>query len=402
MAAVRDAVIVEAVRTPVGRGKPGGALSGHHPVDLLAATLEALVTRTGIDPGLVDDVLVGCVSQVGQQTFNVGRSAVLAAGFPESVPATTIDRQCGSSQQALHFAAQGVLAGSYDVALVAGVESMSRVPMGSSMAGQDPFGARIAARYPGGLVPQGISAELIAARWDLTREDVDAYSAMSHRRAHAAAEDGRATGRLVPIEVDRGDGPTGETLTRDEGVRPDTTRETLAALRPAFEHPSWHERFPELRWVVHAGNASQLSDGAAALLVMERARAEALGLTPRARVHAMTVVGDDPILMLTGVIPATHRVLERAGLRMDDVDAFEVNEAFAPVVLAWQRETGADLARVNVHGGAIANGHPLGASGAKLTATLLDVLEHTDGRYGLQTMCEGGGMANATIIERLT
>jgi acetyl-CoA acyltransferase len=401
MPPVRDAVIVEALRTPVGRGKPGGALSGHHPVDLLAMTLEALVVRSGVDPGLVDDVLVGCVSQVGQQTFNVGRSAVLAAGFPHAVPATTIDRQCGSSQQALHFAAQGVLAGSYDVAVVAGVESMSRVPMGSSMAGQDPFGPGVAARYPGGLVPQGISAELIAARWDLTREDVDAYAATSHHRAHAAAEDGRATGRIVPVLVDRGDGPTGELIARDEGVRPETTVDALAALRPAFEHASWLERFPELRWVIHAGNASQLSDGAAALLVMDRTRAESLGLRPRARVHEMAVVGDDPILMLTGVIPATRRVLERAGLGVDEVDAFEVNEAFAPVVLAWQHETGADLARVNVHGGAIANGHPLGASGAKLMTTLLDVLEHTGGRYGLQTMCEGGGMANETIIERL-
>jgi acetyl-CoA acyltransferase len=397
----RDAVIVGAVRTPVGRGKPGGALSGHHPVDLLAATLEALAQRTGLDPAQVDDVIVGCVSQVGQQTFNVGRSAVLAAGWPESVPATTIDRQCGSSQQALHFAAQGVLAGSYDVAVVAGVESMSRVPMGSSLAGQDPFGARIPARYAGGLVPQGISAELIAARWGLDRTQVDAYAAESHARAHAAAEDGRSTGRILPLPVDRGDGPTGETIERDEGVRPATTVETLAELRPAFRDASWEARFDDLRWVVHAGNASQLSDGAAALLVMDRTRAEELGMAPLARVHAMAVVGDDPIMMLTGVIPATRRVLERAGMGIGDIDAFEVNEAFAPVVLAWQHETGVDLARVNVHGGAIANGHPLGASGAKLTTTLLDVLEHTGGRFGLQTMCEGGGMANATIIERL-
>ena len=397
----RDAVIVGAVRTPVGRGRPGGALSGHHPVDLLAAALEALADRTGIDPGLVDDVIVGCVSQAGQQTFNIGRSGVLAAGWPESVPATTIDRQCGSSQQALHFAAQAVLAGSCDVAVVAGVESMSRVPMGSSLVGQDPFGTRIRARYPGGLVPQGISAELIAARWDLDRAALDAYAAASHQRAHAAAEDGRSTGRIVPLPVDRGEGPTGGPIDRDEGVRPDTTVETLATLRPAFRDPAWEERFADLRWVVHAGNASQLSDGAAALLVMDRARAEALGMTPLARVHAMTVVGDDPILMLTGVIPATRRVLERAGLAIDDIDVLEVNEAFAPVVLAWQRELGADLDRVNVHGGAIANGHPLGASGAKLTTTLIDVLEHTGGRWGLQTMCEGGGMANATIIERL-
>ena len=399
--AVRDAVIVGAVRTPVGRGKPGGALSGHHPVDLLATTLDALAQRTGLDPGHVDDVIVGCVSQAGQQTFNVARNGVLAAGWPEHVPATTVDRQCGSSQQALHFAAQGVLAGSYDVAVVAGVESMSRVPMGSSMAGQDPFGARIPTRYAGGLVPQGISAELIAARWDLDRTTLDAFAAESHRRAHAAAEDGRSTGRIVPLPVDHGEGPTGETIERDEGVRPDTSVESLARLRPAFEDPSWEQRFDDLRWVVHAGNASQLSDGAAALLVMDRSRAEALGMAPLARVHAMTVVGDDPIMMLAGVIPATRRVLERAGMTLDDIDAFEVNEAFAPVVLAWQRETGVDLGRVNVHGGAIANGHPLGASGAKLTATLLDVLEHTGGRYGLQTMCEGGGMANATIVERL-
>ena len=399
--AVRDAVIVGAVRTPVGRGKPGGALSGHHPVDLLATTLDALAQRTGLDPGHVDDVIVGCVSQAGQQTFNVARNGVLAAGWPEHVPATTVDRQCGSSQQALHFAAQGVLAGSYDVAVVAGVESMSRVPMGSSMVGQDPFGTRMPARYAGGLVPQGISAELIASRWDLDRTTLDAFATESHRRAHAAAEDGRSTGRIVPLPVDRGEGPTGETIDRDEGVRPDTSVETLARLRPAFEDPSWEQRFDDLRWVVHAGNASQLSDGAAALLVMDRSRAEALGMAPLARVHAMTVVGDDPIMMLTGVVPATRRVLERAGMTLDDIDAFEVNEAFAPVVLAWQRETGVDLGRVNVRGGAIANGHPLGASGAKLTATLLDVLEHTGGRYGLQTMCEGGGMANATIVERL-
>ena len=398
---VREAVIVDAVRTPVGRGRPGGALSGWHPVDLLATTLEALIDRAGIDPASVDDVIAGCVSQVGQQTFNVARSAVLAAGLPESVPATTVDRQCGSSQQALHFAAQGVIAGAYDVAVAAGVESMSRVPMGSSMAGQDPFGTRIPERYRGGLVPQGISAELIAARWGLTRDGLDAYSAESHARAHAAAEDGRTERELVRLAADRGEGRLDEQLLRDEGIRPGTSVETLAALPAAFAHPAWEERFPDLTWVIHAGNASQLSDGAAALLVMERSRAEALGLRPRARVHAFAVAGDDPILMLTGVVPATRMVLDRAGLTIDDVDAFEVNEAFAPVVLAWQRETGADLARVNQHGGAIANGHPLGASGAKLTTTLLNVLETTGGRYGLQTMCEGGGMANATIIERL-
>jgi acetyl-CoA acyltransferase len=397
----RDAVIVAAVRTPVGRGKPGGALSGHHPVDLLAAVLRGLVDSTGLDPAEVDDVIVGCVSQAGQQTFNVARSGVLAAGFHQSVPATTVDRQCGSSQQALHFAVQGVLAGAYDIAIAAGVESMSRVPMGLSLAGQDPFGPAVAARYAPGLVPQGISAELIAARWDLDRGALDAYSAESHRRADAAWDDGATGAHVLPLPVDRGDGPTGETIHRDEGIRPGTTVGTLAALQPAFRHASWEQRFPDLRWVVHAGNASQLSDGASALLVMDRARAEALGLAPRARVHAMTVVGDDPILMLTGVIPATRRVLDRAGMTLGDIDAFEVNEAFAPVVLAWQRETGVDLDHVNVHGGAIANGHPLGASGAKLTGTLLDVLEQRGGRFGLQTMCEGGGMANATVLERL-
>ncbi|HSK22201.1 MAG TPA: thiolase family protein [Egicoccus sp.] len=398
---MREAVIVEAVRTPVGRGKPGGALSGWHPVDLLATTLQGLVERAGIDPGEVDDVIAGCVSQAGAQAFNVGRNAVLAAGFPESVPATTIDRQCGSSQQALHFAAQGVIAGSYDVAIASGVEVMSRVPMFSSTMGQDPFGTKILERYPDGLVNQGISAELIAAKWGLSRDDLDAFSATSHQRAAAATADGRFETELLPVAVDRGEGPTGETMTADEGIRPDSTPESLAALRPAFFSDELAQRFPQIQWVVTAGGASQISDGAAAVLVMERSKAEALGLTPRARVHAMAVAGDDPIFMLTGVIPATQQVLQRAGMTIGDIDAFEVNEAFAPVVLAWQQETGADLAKVNVNGGAIANGHPLGASGAKLTTTLLHVLEQTGGRYGLQTMCEGGGMANATIIERL-
>ncbi|MFW5933328.1 MAG: thiolase family protein [Actinomycetota bacterium] len=398
---MREAVIVDAVRTPIGKGKPGGGLSGWHPVDLLAETLETLVARTGLDPARIDDVIAGCVSQIGEQTFNVARNAVLAAGFPESVPATTIDRQCGSSQQALHFAAQGVLAGAYDVAIAAGVEVMSRVPMGSSLAGQDPFGTRIAQRYEDGLVPQGISAELIAQRWGLSRAEIDAFAAESHRRAAAATEAGKLATELHPTPIDRGEGRTGEVLEHDEGVRPDTSVESLAGLEPAFRHPSWEQRFPDLGWVIHAGNASQLSDGAGALLVMERELAEALGLTPRARVHSFAVAGDDPILMLTGVIPATRQVLERAGLRVDDIDAFEVNEAFAPVVLAWQRELKADPDRVNIHGGAVANGHPLGASGAKLMTTLVNVLEHTGGRYGLQTMCEGGGMANATVIERL-
>ncbi|GGI02981.1 thiolase family protein [Egicoccus halophilus] len=398
---MREAVIVEAVRTPVGRGKPGGALSGWHPVDLLAHTLQGLVERAGIDAGEIDDVIAGCVSQAGAQAFNVARNAVLAAGFPESVPATTIDRQCGSSQQALHFAAQGVIAGSYDVAVACGVELMSRVPMFSSTMGQDPFGTRILARYPDGLVNQGISAELIAAKWGLDRGQLDAFSARSHQRAAAATADGRFAAELLPTPVDRGDGSTGETMRADEGIRPDSTPETLAGLRPAFEDEALAQRFPQIQWVVTAGGASQISDGAAAVLVMERSKAEALGLRPRARVHTMAVAGDDPIFMLTGVIPATAQVLRRAGLDIGDIDAFEVNEAFAPVVLAWAQETGAELDKVNVNGGAIANGHPLGASGAKLTTTLLHVLEQTGGRYGLQTMCEGGGMANATVLERL-
>jgi acetyl-CoA acyltransferase len=399
---VREAVIVEVVRTPVGKGKPGGALSGWHPVDLLAETLQALVDRAGIDPGEIDDVITGCVSQAGEQAFNVGRNAVLAAGFPESVPATTIDRQCGSSQQAVHFAAQGIMAGSYDVAVACGVEVMSRVPMFSSTMGQNPFGTRILERYEGGLVNQGISAELIAAKWGLTRDDLDAFAAESHRRAHQATEDGRFAAELHRVAVDRGEGPTGEVLDRDEGIRPDTTPDTLAGLRPAFQDDAVAERFPQIGWVVTAGGASQISDGASAVLLVERSKAEALGLTPRAAVRHLAVAADDPIFMLTGVIPATQQVLARAGMTIDDIDAFEVNEAFAPVVLAWQVETGADLTKVNVNGGAIANGHPLGASGGKLLTTLVHVLEQTGGRYGLQTMCEGGGMANATIIERLS
>lgn len=400
---MREAVIVDAVRTPIGRGKPGGALSGWHAADLLGEVLGELVARTGVDPGRIDDVITGCVSQAGEQAFNIARHAVLAAGFPESVPATSVDRQCGSSQQALHFAAQGVMAGSYDIAVAAGVESMSRVPMFSSAMGKDPGGSRVAERYAerGGLVNQGISAEMIAARWGLEREDLDRFSALSHQRAARATSEGMLDREIHPIAVDRGEGPTGESMTADEGIRPETTTETLAGLRPAFYSDELAARYPELKWVVTAGGASQLSDGASAVLVMERGLAEQLGLRPRAAIRHMTVVGDDPILMLTGVIPATRRILERSGLSIGDIDAFEVNEAFAPVVLSWQKELGADLDRVNINGGAIANGHPLGASGAKLMTALLNVLEQTGGRFGLQTMCEGGGMANATIVERL-
>ncbi len=401
---MREAVIVDAVRTPIGRGKPGGALSGWHAADMLGEVLGELVTRTGVDPERIDDVITGCVSQAGEQAFNIARHGVLAAGFPESVPATSVDRQCGSSQQAVHFAAQGVIAGSYDIAIAAGVESMSRVPMFSSSMGKDPGGSRVAQRYAerGGLVNQGISAEMIAAKWGLDREDLDRFSALSHQRAAHATAEGMLEREIHPLAVDRGEGPTGELMTSDEGIRPDTTVDTLAGLRPAFYSEELAERYPDLNWVVTAGGASQLSDGASAVLVMERGLAEQLGLRPRAAIRHMTVVGDDPILMLAGVIPATHKVLARAGMSMSDIDVFEVNEAFAPVVLSWQKELGADLDRVNINGGAIANGHPLGASGAKLMTAMLNVLEQTDGRFGLQTMCEGGGMANATIVERLT
>jgi acetyl-CoA acyltransferase len=386
-----EAVIVDAVRTPVGKGKPGGALSGVHPVDLHAHAIRALVERTGVDPSRIDDVISGAVGQVGEQSMNTARWAALAAGLPESVPAVTVDRQCGSSQQALHFAAQGVLAGAYGLVVASGVESMSRVPMGSQVASKDPFGTEVAQRYPEGLVPQGISAELIAARWDLSRTELDELAASSHERAAIAWKDGVFDREVVPLAG----------LSTDEAVRPGTTVDVLAGLRPAFRDEHWEQRFPQLDWRVTAGNSSPLSDGSAALLVASADTARDLGLTPRARVHSFAVAGDDPILMLTGIIPATQKVLARAGLTIDDIDAFEVNEAFASVVLAWQRETGADLAKVNQHGGAMAIGHPLGGSGARLMTTLLGVLDETGGRYGLQVMCEAGGLANATVVERL-
>ncbi|MEU5877664.1 thiolase family protein [Spirillospora sp. NPDC047279] len=387
---MRDAVIVEAVRTPVAKGKPGGALHAEHPVDLLARTLTALVDRTGIDPAEVDDVIGGVVTQAGEQAVNLTRSAVLAAGFPESVPATTVDRQCGSSQQAAHFAAQGVISGAYDVVIACGVESMSRVPMGSAvLPGSDPFGPGMHARYPEGLVGQGISAELITARWKFTREDLDAFALESHRRAAAAWDGG---------EFDREVAWTGQ---RDETVRPGTSMEALAGLKPAYYQPAYAERFPEIGWQVTAGNASPINDGAAALLIMSSDAARRLGLRPRARFHSFAVAGDDPLLMLTAVVPATEKVLARAGLSLGDIGLFEVNEAFSPVVLAWRHETGADLARVNVRGGAIAIGHPLGASGARLMTTLVHAMEDRGERYGLQTMCEAGGLANATVLELL-
>lgn len=388
-----EAVIVDVVRTPVGRGKPGGRLSGVHPVDLLAGVLDALVNRNDLDPALIDDVIGGCVSQVGEQSFNVTRTAVLAAGFPESVPATTVDRQCGSSQQTATFAAQAVLAGQADIVIACGVESMSRVPLGSSIGDADPYGARVRARYPDGLVGQGVAAELIAERWGLSRDELDAFAARSHRLATEAGESGAFAAEVVPV-------PGVDSLT-DETVRPGTTAETLAGLAPSFRTDELAARFPELDWRITAGNSSPLTDGASAALIMSAEAAEQLGLEPRARFRSFAVVGSDPMLMLTGVMPATARVLERAGLTHDDIDVYEVNEAFASVPLAWLAETGADEVKLNPRGGAIALGHALGSSGTRLLTTLVAELEASGGRFGLQTMCEGGGMANATIIERV-
>ncbi|MFG3577565.1 thiolase family protein [Micromonospora chersina] len=395
---MRDAVIVEAVRTPVGRAKRGGAYVDVHPVDLHAHALRSLVARVpGLDPVEIDDVVGGTVAQVGEQSTNTTRLAALAAGFPESVPGVTVDRQCGSSQQALSFAAQGLVAGAYDIVVASGVESMSRVPIGSAAVVDgvrtDFAGPGVAARYPGGLVPQGVAAELIARKWGLSRTRLDEYAATSHQRAAEAWRQGRFAGQVAPLP--------GVDLDMDETIRPGTTVARLADLPPAFAADHWNARFGELDWKVTAGNSSPLNDGAAALLLTTGETARRRGWRVRARIHTATVVGDDPIMMLTGIIPATAKVLARAGLAIGDIDAFEVNEAFSSVVLAWLDETGADPAKVNVDGGAIAIGHPLGASGARLATTLLHVLERTGGRYGLQTMCEAGGTANATIIERL-
>ncbi|TXJ74683.1 thiolase family protein [Streptomyces lavendulae] len=387
---MRDAVIVEAVRTPIGKGKPTGALAQVHPVQLLAHTLKSLVERSGIDPALIDDVIGGTVDQVGEQAMNTTRYAVLAAGLPDTVPATTVDRQCGSSQQAVHFAAQGVIAGAYDMVVACGVESMSRVPMWSNVpAGKDPFGPGVAARYPEGLLPQGISAELISAKWSLTRAEMDAFAVSSHHKAAAAWEAGLFDAETAPLEG----------VTRDECVRPDSTPEILAGLKAAYHDPNFAERFPQIEWNITAGNTSPLNDGASAVLITSSETAARLGLRPLARLHSFAVTGSDPLLMLTGVIPATEKVLARAGLSLGDIDLFEVNEAFASVVLAWRQETGADLDKVNVKGGAIALGHPLGASGTRLTTTLVHAMRERGARYGLQTMCEAGGLANAMILE---
>ena len=377
---MREAVIVDAVRTPVGRRD--GGLKSWHPVDLLALTLKSIVQRNKLDPALVDDVVAGCVGQAGEQAFNVARNAVLAAGFPESVPGTTVDRQCGSSQQAAHFAAQGVIAGSYDVAIACGVESMSRVPMGSNGAGPGkPFGPMVMRRYNDVVFHQGVGAEMMAERWKISRVELDAFSLESHRRAARATEEGRFCNEIVPVGQ----------MTRDEGIRAEASLEKMATLKPAFKPDG----------VITAGNSSQISDGAASMLIMERGVAERLGLRPLARFVAFALAAEDPVIMLSAPIPATRKILDRTGLSLEDIDRVEINEAFASVVLAWQRELHADLSKVNVNGGAVALGHPLGASGARLMTTLVHELQRSGGRYGLQTMCEGGGMANATLIERI-
>ncbi len=391
-----EAVIVDVVRTPSGRGKPDGELSDIHPADLLAGVLIELVNRTGIDPAIVDDVIGGVVTQSGEQAANVTRTAVLSAGFPESVPAVTIDRQCGSSQQAAAFAAQGVIAGAYDVVIACGVESMSRQPLGSNVGGASRGGALMHARYPEGLVGQGVSAELIADRWDISRADLDAFAARSHERAAAAASSGAFEGELVAVPT-----PDSGSVMADETIRPGTTVEKLAALSPSFRTDELAARFPQLEWRITPGNSSPLTDGASAALIMSAEAAARLGLRPRARFHSFAVAGSDPLFMLTGILPATRALLRRSGVRLDEIDAYEVNEAFASVPLLWQREFDADPARLNPRGGAIALGHALGSSGTRLLATLLNELEATGGRYGLQTMCEGGGTANATLIEVL-
>ncbi len=392
---MRNAVIVDAVRTP--SGKRNGKLKNIHPVDLASIPLNALIERNQLDPGLVEDVIMGCVMQTGEQAVNVGRNAALAAGFPEDVVGTTIDRQCGSSQQSAHFAAQGVMAGAYDVVIAAGVESMTRVPMGVTMQqgpGQ-PFGPMMQQRYSHGLVPQGISAEMIADKWGLSRQELDELSLESHNRAARATEEGRFETQIIPVDVTLDDGTT-ETMTVDEGIRFETTIEKLLGLQPAFKPDG----------VVTAGNSSQISDGAAGLLIMDEDTAEKMGLEPMARFKAFSLAGVDPVMMLTGPIPATSKALDRAELSIDDIDLFEVNEAFASVTAAWRIEHGgadpmALWERTNVNGGAVALGHPLGASGARLMTTLVHELVRVGGRFGFQTMCEGGGMANGTIIERV-
>jgi acetyl-CoA acetyltransferase family protein len=400
---MREAVIVEAVRTPLG--KRGGKLKDHHPVDLLGDTLNELFARSGVDPNLVDDNITGCVMQVGEQSVNVGRNAWLAAGLPDQIPSTSVDRQCGSSQQAAHFAAQGVMAGAYDLVVASGIEAMTRVPMGSSFANGPgfPFTQRMFERYEGNLVPQGISAELIAGRWDFTREQADAIGFRSQTLARKATDEGRFQREIFPIKL-AGDNGSAEIFDTDEGLR-ETSMEKLGSLKPAFYDENIGKKFPEIRWVVTAANSSQITDGAAALLITTPEKAKELGLKPRARFHTFSLAAADPVIMLSAVIPATQKALAKSGLKIEDIDRFEVNEAFATVVLAWKKDLEVSdkvfEERVNVNGGAIALGHPLGASGARLMTTLLHELERSGGRFGLQTMCEGGGMSNATILERL-
>lgn len=391
---MHNAVIIDAVRSPMGKGKPGGALADLHPVDLLAQLLSGLVDRTGLDTALVDDVIVGVVSQVGEQSGTVGRQAALAAGFPQHVPGVTVERKCGSSQQAVDFAVQGVVAGAYDVVIAAGLESMSRIPMGVNRLDQDPHGPLVHARYPN-LTNQGVAAELVAGKWDLSREQLDEYSARSHDRADAARSSGWFDEEIVPVTTPAG------LVDRDESIRPGTTAERLADLRTAFDTEAARAERPEIDWKVTAGNSSQITDGAAAMLIMNEDVARSLGLTPIARIVASAVVADDPVLMLTGPIPATRKVLDRAGMTITDLDTYEVNEAFASVPLAWRDEMGADDDKLNPVGGAVALGHPLGASGVRIMTTMIHHLRRTGGRFGLQTMCEAGGMANATVVEAL-
>ncbi|MGS1108136.1 thiolase family protein [Achromobacter anxifer] len=392
---MQHAVIVDTIRSPMGRSKPGSAFTDLHATELLAQVLKGLVKRNKLDPGLVDDVVTGCVTQAGEQSGGPGRVAWLAAGFPEHVPATTVDRRCGSSQQAVHFAAQGIMAGAYEIVIACGLESMSRVPMGSARIGQNPIGPSMQARYAPGLVSQGVSAELVAAKYELSRQEMDSYSARSHQLAAAARENGAFRREIQPIITPNG------VVEHDETIRPGTSVEKLGTLQASFRTDELSARFPQIGWNVTAGNASQISDGASAMLLMSESMAQRLGLKPRARFVSFDVRGDDPLLMLTAPIPASQRALQKSGLKLDQIDHYEINEAFACVPLAWQRALGADPARLNPRGGAIALGHPLGASGVRLMTTMLHALEDSGGRYGLQSMCEAGGMANATIIERL-
>ena len=390
---MRRAALIDVVRTPFGKGREGGALSSEHPVDLYAKVIRALVERQDIDPNLIEDVITGCVLQVGEQAGNIGRQATLAAGLPESVPALTLDRKCGSAQQAIDSAAQGIISGAYDVAIAGGVEMMSVVPMKMNRMGKDSEGSIFRERYPDGLVHQGIAAERIAARWQLGREELDRFALMSH---HKAAADQEAVKKdIVPIRLS-----DGGLVDRDEGIRAESNLEKMMSLKPAFENEEMQNRFPEISWSVTAASSSQVSDGAAACLLVEEKTAARLNLSPRAYLTHFAVSGDDPLMMLTGVIPATRKILKRAGLSIDDLEAYEVSEAFASVPLAWEKELQADPERLNVFGGAIAIGHPVGASGGRLVANLLRALESGRGQYGLVTMCESGGMANASLFER--